>query len=367
MTLTLHPNTTKLEGERMGQQPNSLPPRSSGRKSSSAKPGKEKKKKRNPLLKAFFFLLFGLLLTAAALIVVVALKTSDAIDTIALPETEATPVPVTESVKQKPVAFVLMGIDSRDHGGGLNTDVMMVAAFNPTTKKATVVTIPRDTYVEVENYRGRKANRFYADGYVVATRDKGMSKEAADLEAKKMVKEVMGKLFDIDIKYASMINFQGFSDVVDALGGVDVNVDMRMKYRDTRDGTDIDLQPGFQELDGKEALDFVRYRKSNDGKNMSSDFDRNRRQAEVMSAILDKLVSLGGITKISNVIEAVGKNISADMHKQEITRMLETYYTIRSGDIEFISLEGVWKSPNVYVDEASLAKAKAALQAKMAE
>ncbi|MFF2886775.1 LCP family protein [Paenibacillus sp. NPDC057967] len=351
----------------MSQQSNSLPPRSSGRKGPPAKPGKVKKKKRNPFLKAFFFLFFGLLLTAAALIVVVALKTSDAIDTIALDETEATPVPVKESVKQKPVAFVLMGIDSRDHGGGLNTDVMMVAAFNPSTKKATVVAIPRDTYVEVEGYRGRKANRFYADNYVVATRDKGMKKEAADLEAKKAVKEVMGKLFDIDIKYASMINFQGFSDVVDALGGISVNVDMRMKYKDTRDGTDIDLQPGIQDLKGKEALDFVRYRKSNDGKNMSSDFDRNRRQTEVLGAIVDKLVSIGGIPKIGGVIEAVGKNISADMHKQEITRMLETYYSIRSSDIEFLSLEGVWKSPNVYIDEASLAKVKAALQAKMAE
>ncbi|REK76227.1 LCP family protein [Paenibacillus paeoniae] len=352
----------------MSQQPNSLPPRSSGRKSPSTKSGKEKKsKKRRPLLRVFFFLLFGLLLTAAALIVVVALKTSDAIDTIAVNDPEATPVPITESVKQKPVAFVLMGIDSRDHGGGLNTDVMMVAAFNPVTKKATVVAIPRDTYVDVEGYRARKANRFYADSYVVATRDKGMKKEAADLEAKKAVKEVMGKLFDIDIKYASMINFQGFSDVVDALGGVTVNVDMRMKYKDTRDGTNIDLQPGIRELDGKETLDFVRYRKSNDGKNMSSDFDRNRRQTEVIGAIVDKLVSLGGITKIGSVIDAVGKNISADMQRQEITRMIETYYSVRSSDIEFLSLEGVWRSPNVYVDEASLAKVKAALQAKMAE
>ena len=178
---------------------------------------------------------------------------------------------------------------------------------------------------------------------------------------------MLGKLFGIDIKYAGIINFQGFSDVVDAVGGVDVNVDIRMKYKDTADGTDIDLQPGEQPLNGDQALDFVRYRKSNDGRNMSSDFDRNRRQSEVISAIVDKLTSLGGATKIGNVIEAVGANIRIDMPTKEITRMLETYYSVRSSDISFIALEGAWRSPYVYADETSLANARLALQEKMGE
>ena len=353
----------------MSQRPTSLPPRSETRKSSSVpKKSKAKKsKKKRPLLTAFFVLFFGLLLCAAALVVYVGWKATDAIETIGLDETQATEVPVQESVKQKPVAFVLMGLDSREHGGTLNTDVMMVAAFNPNTKKATVVSIPRDTYVEVDGYRGRKANRFYADFYTVARRDSGLEKEDADLEGKKSVKDVMGKLFGIDIRYAGIINFKGFSDVVDALGGVKVNVDMRMKYTDTADGTHIDLQPGLQNLEGEDALDFVRYRKSNDGTNMSSDFDRNRRQSEVLSAILDKMVSIGGLTKIGSVIESVGNNMTMDMPSSEITRMLTQYSTLRSSDIEFLSLEGVWRSPNVYVSDESLAQARAALQSKMAE
>lgn len=353
----------------MSQGPTSLPPRSEVRKSSSApKKNKPKKtKKKRPLLTAFFVLFFGLLLCAAALVVYVGWKATDAIGTIGLDESQATEVPVHESVKQKPVAFVLMGLDSRENGGTLNTDVMMVAAFNPKTKKATVVSIPRDTYVEVDGYRGRKANRFYADFYTVARRDDGLEKEAADLEGKKAVKDVMGELFGIDIRYAGIINFKGFSDVVEALGGVQVNVDIRMKYSDSADGTDIDLQPGLQELSGEDALDFVRYRKSNDGTNMSSDFDRNRRQSEVIGAILDKMVSLGGLTKIGSVIDSVGNNMTMDMPSSEIERMLIEYKSLRSSDIEFLSLEGVWRSPNVYVNEESLAQAQAALQAKMAE
>lgn len=351
----------------------SLPPRSGSRgqvnKAPSNKSKKTKKaKKRGRGLVIFLSVFASLLILAAAALGYVVLKTTNAIDNISSVDTKEEPVnvPVAESVKKKPVAMVLMGLDSRSHGGGLNTDVMMVAAFDPETKKATVVTIPRDTYIEVEGYRGRKANHFYADFYMEA-KNKGAKTEEAQLAGNKAVRDVLGKLFGIDIKYAGIINFKGFSDVVDAVGGVKVNVDMRMKYKDSVDGTDIDLQPGEQTLHGKEALDFVRYRQSNDGKNMSSDFDRNRRQSEVISAIVDKLASLGGVAKIGNVIDAVGDNVRIDMPSQEITRMLETYYSVRSDDITFLALEGKWKSPYVHIDDTSLANARAALQEKMGE
>lgn len=352
----------------------SLPPRSGSRGQSNRvqpaegkKPGKPKKaKKRGRVLPIFLGVFAGLLILVAAALGYVVLKTTDAIEDIGLNETQADPVPVAQSVKKKPVAMVLMGLDSREHGGGLNTDVMMVAAFDPETKKATVVSIPRDTYIDVEGYKGRKANNFYATFYSEAKKD-GLDTEQARLEGKKAVREVLGKLFGIDIQYAGIINFQGFSDVVDAVGGVEVNVDIRMKYKDNADGTDIDLEPGEQTLKGDQALDFVRYRKSNDGRNMSSDFDRNRRQSEVIGAIVDKLTSLGGAPKIGNVIEAVGANIRIDMPTKEITRMLETYYSVRSSDITFLALEGTWRSPYVYADETSLANARAALQEKMGE
>ncbi|MDQ6418989.1 LCP family protein [Paenibacillus sp. LHD-117] len=348
----------------------SLPPRSESRGQTKQQPTKEHKpkkpKKRRRALAVFMGVVAGFLILVAAVLGYLVLKTTDAIDTIGISDNEAEEVPVAESVKEKPVAIVLMGLDSRSHGGGLNTDVMMVAAFDPVTKKATVVSIPRDTYIDVEGYRGRKANSFYADFYVDA-KNKGSETEEAQAEGKKAVRDVMGKLFGIDIKYAGTINFQGFSDVVNAVGGVKVNVDMRMKYTDSQDGTVIDLQPGLKLLKGEDALDFVRYRKSNDGRNMSSDFDRGRRQSEVIGAIVDKLTSLGGATKVGSVIEAVGDNMRMDMPSKEIKRMLETYYTVRSDDITFISLEGAWKSPYVYADETSLANARAALQEKMGE
>lgn len=349
----------------MSDAPKQMPPRAEVR--GAAKTSKKKKKKKKPRFLTIFFSIFLLFLVSTAVYLgYLAFKTNEAIETIGISEDKATQVPIQQSVKQKPVAFVLLGLDARPSGGSLNTDVIKVAAFDPNTKTATVVSIPRDTYVDVEGYRARKANAFYADFHEVARRE-GKDRIDSDLAGKQAVRDVLGKMLGIEIKYAASINFQGFSDVVDAVGGVDVNVDIRMKYTDNADNTHIDLQPGEQKLNGKDALDFVRYRKSNGGGQESSDFERGRRQSEVIGAVVDKLKSFDGLTKLDSVITAISGNINTDMQVSEIRRMIETYVGVRSSDITFISLEGDWRSPFVYADPASLEEVKAALQAKMAE
>jgi LCP family protein required for cell wall assembly len=242
----------------------------------------------------------------------------------------------------------------------------MVAAMNPETKKATVVTVPRDTRIELSDYAKHKANSYYANFYHEALKTT-KDKEKAKLHALDEMKKMFGRYFGIDIKYASIINFQGFADVVDALGGVKVNVDMDMHYVDNADKTNINLKKGVQELSGKEALDFVRYRKSNDGKNMSSDFDRNRRQGEVIGEIVDRLKSLGGATKLGSVIKAVGGNMRTDIPEPEIRQLMFTYFGLSRSDVKFMPLEGKWISPYVHADEQSLADTRQALRAQLSE
>ena len=271
-----------------------------------------------------------------------------------------------ESVKVKPVAIILLGFDTRKETGSLNSDVMMVAAFNPKTKSATVVSIPRDSKIELDGYKARKANAYYARFYSAAKSD-GLDKKSAERKAKQDIRKMFGEFFDIPLNYTATINFQGFADVVDALGGIDVDVDMDMHYVDNADGTNIDLTKGHQKLNGDKALDFVRYRKSNDGKNMSSDFDRNQRESQVLGEIADKLKSFSSVTKIAGVIRAVGSNMRMDIPSGEVENMISTYFGISRSDITFIPLEGTWKSPYVRLDENKLQSAKAALQAKLAE
>lgn len=289
-------------------------------------------------------------------------------DTLGSITTDADPsveVPASESVKVKPVTFLLLGFDTRKETGSLNTDVMMIATFNPNTKKSTVVSIPRDSEIDLDGYRVRKANGYYA-AFLSSAKKDGLEQKDAEKKAKQGMREMFGEFFDIPIDYTATINFEGFADVVDALGGIQVDVDMDMHYVDNADGTNIDLSKGVQVLNGKQALDFVRYRKSNNGKNMSSDFDRNKRESQVLGEIADKLKSFSGVTKIGGVIKAVGDNMRMDVPSAEVQNMLKTYFGMGRDDIEFIPLTGVWKSPYVHLDEATLAEAKAALKSKLA-
>lgn len=299
----------------------------------------------------------------AGYLVYVAKSALDDITTDADPTTVVAP---ENSVKVKPVALLLLGMDTREQTKSLNTDVIMVAALNPKTKSAVVVSIPRDTMIQLSGYKIRKANAYYSR-FITQEREDGLATKEAEQAAKKDVRNLFGKFFGIPIQYTSTINFQGFSDVVDALGGVTVDVDMDMHYVDNADGTNIDLNKGRQKLMGDDALDFVRYRKSNDGKNMSSDFDRNRRESQVLGEITDKLKSFSSFTKIGNVIRAVGDNMRMDIPSGEVQNLLKTYYGISKENVTFMPLDGTWKSPYVYVDEAKLQAAKDALQAKLAE
>lgn len=350
----------------MGEQ-TPLPPRRGGGNPPSASK-KAKPRRRFGWGRMFLLLVLLVLLAAGVYIGYLLWETKDALGDISTNDNnngQVTVIPKEQSVRQKPTAIMLFGLDSRPKIGSLNTDVMMIAALNPNTKSAVVVSIPRDTRIDVDGYKVHKANYYYA-GFYNTARKEGMDGQAADLDARNEMKILFGQLFGIPIDYTAKINFQGFSDVVNALGGIEVNVDQDMKYVDNADGTVIDLKKGFQPLDGDQALDFVRYRKSNNGATReSSDFERNTRQTEVIGAITDKLKSLEGISKLGGVIDAVGNNLSMDMPAKEIEYLMRTYFGIARSDIQFIALEGNWRSPYVYLDEAKFAEAKAALQAKL--
>lgn len=328
------------------------------------------KKKKHPVLKAFLVLVIAVLLAVIAFGTYIIIKGKEAIGNISIAVTEdekggKITIPVKESVKEKPVTMLLLGIDQRKGGGGLNTDVMIVAALNPTTKKGAVIAMPRDTKITYED-RTRKANGFYANFYVRAQKS-GADEIGAMREAKNHMKQMLGQFYDVPLQYAFSVNFQGFRDVVDELGGIEVDVDMRMRYTDSHDDTDIDLQPGLQTLNGKQTLDFVRFRQTNTNPNASSDFERNSRQTVVVNAIMKKMLSLGGVTKIGNVIDEISEDVHTDMPSEELERLLTTYYNISPDNITFMTVQGKWVNPYVEIDQQSLAEAQQLLQSILSE
>lgn len=270
------------------------------------------------------------------------------------------PVQKGQLASGKPLTMLLLGTDNRPKHPSNLTDVIMVAALNPETQSATVVSLPRDTYVELSGYKKTKINAFYA-------RFKSKEKTSGIL-AKDEMKTMMSKYLDVEVDYATVLDFQGFREIVDALGGVDVNISADMCYTDSVDGTDIDLKEGPAHLDGDKALDYVRYRKSycSPPTKPSDDFDRNKRQNEVLNGLVGQMQSLGGALKVGKVFDAVGDNMQTDIENEQIKSMIATYWKISKENIEFVPVTGTWRSPYVYINDKELEAAKKSLQDRIA-
>ncbi|NWL89757.1 LytR family transcriptional regulator [Paenibacillus sp. 79R4] len=247
----------------------------------------------------------------------------------------------------KPMIFMLAGVDSRDGSGGtVNTDVLMIVSYNPDTRSAKLLSLPRDLMVKSEFARSRKANYYYAYYYI---KDK--------TAAISNTKQFYSNLLDLPIDYMVVMDFDALRKTVDALGGLQIDVEMDMKYRDTADGTNIDLRKGLQKLDGSQVLDYVRYRKSNQGTQESSDFARNERQQKVIKQILEKLGAFQGISQWGTILDIIGDHVTSDFPESLIRQGILNFSSLKPNQIQTLKMDSIWKSPFVYVKQEDLQKA----------
>ncbi len=206
----------------------------------------------------------------------------------------------TELIKVKDKTTVLiMGVDVRENDVG-RSDTMMIATIDPQLDKASLLSVPRDTRVRISGYGFDKINAAYAYG--------------GEPLSEKTVENLLG----IDIDHYVIINTKSFVKIIDAIGGVDIEVEKRMYYEDPWDddgGLYIDLQPGLQHMDGKTAVTYVRYR---DGE---GDIGRIHRQQKFMEACMNKIVSPDIITKIPSVVREIIDAIETDMTFRQILEL----------------------------------------------
>ncbi|MBD0380568.1 LCP family protein [Paenibacillus sp. WST5] len=259
----------------------------------------------------------------------------------------------------KPLTFLLTAVDEREGSeGSLNTDVMMLISVNPATHQATVVSIPRDLEVRAEDSgldSSHKANYFYAYFF-------NQNKNTALSQTKKLFSD----LYQVPIDYMAVINFDGFRKLIDQLGGMKVQVDMDMKYRDESDGTNINLTKGLQHLNGKQVLDFIRYRKSNLGTEESSDLARNQREQLVLNQLMDQLTSLNGVTAWGKLLDIIGASVKTDIPADELRKFTTSYKSLKPSNVNYIHLNGEWESPYIVVKQQELEHAIAALREQSA-
>ncbi len=192
--------------------------------------------------------------------------------------------------QDKPVNILFLGLDKVSN----NTDVIVVANLNPKTQKVNVLSIPRDTRVE---YKGdsHKINSIYHIG-------KRNDKE--DLP-----KEIIGEIIGQKIDYMVVANPEGFRNIIDILGGVEVNVPGNMNYDDNAQNLHIHLKKGLQLLDGSKAEQFVRYRHGyKDG-----DLGRIDAQHIFFKAFVEQKLKPQFILKTDQIINQVFQHVKTDI------------------------------------------------------
>lgn len=200
--------------------------------------------------------------------------------------------------------FLIMG---HDRAASL-TDVIMLVNYNTEIQRITITQLPRDTYIEIDDYYYHKINGLY--NYCVNQAEEEGAKEPEREGCRKMA-EYLEKNLAMTIHFSAVMDLDGFSNIVDAIGGVDMYVPMDMVYNDPAQGLYINLREGYQHLDGDAAEQFVRYRYGY----ATGDIGRGDAQKVFISAFLDKLLSsitdAGTISNLAhNLVEYVDTDIT---------------------------------------------------------
>lgn len=215
---------------------------------------------------------------------------------------------------------VVAGVDE----GGYRTDLILLCQVNRRSGEVNILQIPRDTKIQ-NNRNDKKINSAYYSGFECMSNE---IEQVTDLRANDYI----------------MIGFDGFNDVIDAMGGVKIDVPIRMYYTDPVQNLTIDLQPGKQTLNGEEAQMFMRFRQNNDGTGYTNgDVDRLKAQKSLYEAVAKKMLSPIGVIRAPLVFGAITKNSETNMTAGEIMGFLRDIAAAGKNNIHLHSLPGAGK------------------------
>ncbi|MFH1769582.1 MAG: LCP family protein [Parcubacteria group bacterium] len=222
------------------------------------------------------------------------------------------PIPEEEPNRIDILIMGMRGDDGEESAGQWLTDTMIVLSYDEITKEVAMISIPRDFYIDMpvpeydDDYRVRgKINEVYV---------KGLSKDGGIV----LAKQVVSKFSGIYIDYGIVFDFEAFQDIVDTLGGIDIY--LNKPFSESKQwGYPFELPEGENHLDGQNTLYYVRSRYG------SNDFDRARRQQQVIQAIKDKASSLGFLTnpvKVLSLLDDLKGNVRTDLQIWEVKDLL---------------------------------------------
>lgn len=205
------------------------------------------------------------------------------------------------------ITILVVGIDRRPEGGDQNADTIILARLNLKTRELRTVSIPRDLYVNIPGVGMDKINSAYNHG----VKDDPTSKVAGVAKLRDTIQQDFG----IPIDDYILVDFNGFQKVVDALGGIDLNVPKAIydpSYPTDNYGTKVVQFPaGVQHMNGQQALEYARTRHDD------NDDARRGRQEQVLIALFEKGKQLGSLTHAKDLIVALGGTVQTSFHFNE--------------------------------------------------
>jgi LCP family protein required for cell wall assembly len=245
--------------------------------------------------------------------------------------------------------FIILGTseDDPDHGGADLTDSILVVSIDQKNKNAYIFNVPRDLYVKYgmacfSGYAG-KINEYF----MCSAED-----EQARLNA---TQKFIGDIFGLDIQYGVHVNHTVIKDVVNAIGGIDVDIqgsngnpgvyDRNFDWRCNYKCYLVKYDNGVHHLDGEHAL-FLAMARGDTAPTYglgNSNFDREKNQQKILIAIRDKALSTGALTNlgtITGIIDALGNNLRTNIQSAEIRTLTQVASEIKSADIHTLSLFG---------------------------
>lgn len=250
----------------------------------------------------------------------------------------------TPDITQERVNILLLGTDQRgSEEGPSRTDTMIVVTVDPQTKTAAMLSIPRDLWVSIPGHSEGRINTAHffgeADNYP----------GGGPALAKKTVQYALG----IPIHYYVRVNFEGFEKLIDAIGGITINVEEAIHDERYPDGgygyMTIDIPAGEQLMDGERALQYARARHG------GTDFQRARRQQQVLQAIRDKVLRLDiPLTRIPEVLKLVGNSVRTDLSLSDMYALAKVGRDIDGKNIRSAVIDETLTTPQTTPDGAQV-------------
>ena len=247
------------------------------------------------------------------------------------------PAAAAEPTNSTRINILLLGIDRRNSKAwGYRTDTMIIVTVDPDYKTVGMMSIPRDLYLQIPGVGEHRINEANVYGH----------RDSYPGDGPALLKRTIEHNFGIPIDYYVMIDFNGFKEIVDTLGGIDVNVPRQLhdtmypmpKPGDPYAYGTVHFDPGWQHMGGERALQYARSRMS------TSDFDRADRQQRILLAIREKALSLGLIPKLPALAATMGNMVKTDMTLQEMTELALLAPQVDMANIKQV----VIKKPMVY-------------------